>query len=219
VSAALLDSSEAFGSTVGKTQGKTGQRGSAADFFPGTAVGVPRGHQFEKEAEAHGVPMALFGSSEVFVSAGGKTQGKTGQRGSAADFLPGTAAGVPRGHQFEKEAEAHGVPTRGRQIYKEAGAHDVRGSDWESEDEDSAPFEWVVAADQQAMLALADNRSFRGTSASRMAADTRAAEAAPGWTGVGANYAAWLRDIQKKTPRIRAQSSPTEHRNGRTWWS
>jgi len=183
VSAGLFDSSEVFVSTaVGKTQGKTGQRGSAADFLPGVSAG-------------------LFDSSEVFVStAVGKTQGKTGQRGSAADFLPGTAAGgdlkggtgqggsaadfFPRGHQLEKEAKAHGVSARGRQINKEAGAHDVRGSGGES-DKDSAPFEWVAEADHKAMRALADNRSFRGTSASRMAADTRAAEAAPGWTGAG----------------------------------
>ncbi len=46
------------------------------------------------------------------------------------------------------------------------------------------------------MLALADNRSFRGMSAARMAADTRAAEAAPGWTGMGADYAAWLQDLR-----------------------
>jgi hypothetical protein len=46
----------------------------------------------------------------------------------------------PRGHQFEKEAKAHGVSTRGRQIDKEAGAHDVHGSGVESEG-DSAPFE------------------------------------------------------------------------------
>jgi hypothetical protein len=73
------------------------------------------------------VSTALFGSTEVFGSTtGGKKQGKTGQGGSAANFFPGTAGGVPRGHQFEKEAEAHGVPARGRQIYKEAGSHDVR---------------------------------------------------------------------------------------------
>ncbi len=154
----------------------------------------------------------LFDSSEVFVlTAVGKTQGKTGQRGSAADFLPGTAAGgdlkggtgqggsaadfFPHGHQPEKEAKAHGVSAQGRQINKEAGAHDVRGSGGES-DEDSAPLEWVVKADHKAMQALADNRSFRGTSASRMAADTRAAEAVPGWTGAGADYAAWLRDLR-----------------------
>ncbi len=40
------------------------------------------------------VSAGLFDSSEVFVStAVGKTQGKTRQRGSAANFLPGTAAG------------------------------------------------------------------------------------------------------------------------------
>ncbi len=80
---------------------------------------------------------------------------------------------------MEKEAKAHGVSTRGRQINKEAGAHDVRGSGVES-DKDSALFEWVVAADHKAMQVLANNRSFRGTSASRMAADTRATEADPG---------------------------------------
>jgi hypothetical protein len=47
------------------------------------------------------------------------------------------------------------------------------------------------------MRDLADNRSIRGTSANRMAADVRAAEAAPGWTGADANYAAWLRDHRK----------------------
>ena len=156
------------------------------------------------------VSKALFGLTAVFGSTtGGKTQGKTGQGISAADFLPATTAGAnfqgktgqgvsaadffPQGHQYKKEAEAYGVSTRGRQN-KEAGAHDVRGSgadsDEDSDDMVDAPLEWVVEADLKAMRALADNRSFRGTSASRMAADTRAAEAAPGWTGVGANYAA-----------------------------
>jgi hypothetical protein len=101
-----------FGSTTGeKTQGKTGQGGSAANFFPRTA-------------------------------AGGNGQGKTGQGVSAAGFLP-------QGHQYEKEAAARGVSTRERQIDKEAGAHDVRGSGADS-DEDSyddmaeASSEWVV---------------------------------------------------------------------------
>ena len=30
-----------------------------------------------------------------------------------------------------------------------------------------------------------------------MAADARSAAAAPGWTGVGGDYAAWLRDLQE----------------------
>jgi hypothetical protein len=50
-------------------------------------------------------------------------------------------------------------------------------------------------ADHKAMRVLADNRSFRGTSVARMAADTRAAEADPRWTRVGADYTAWLRDL------------------------
>ena len=142
------------------------------------------------------VSTVLFGSTDVFGSTtGGKNQKKTRQGRSAANFFLRTAAGVPRGHQFEKEAKAHGVPTRGRQIYKEAGAHDVRRSSGES-DKDSAPLEWVVEANQKAMRALADNRSFRGTSASMMATDTRAAEAVPGWTGAAADYAAWLRDLR-----------------------
>ena len=121
------------------------------------------------------VSAGLFDSSEVFVStAVGKTQGKTGQRGSAADFLPGTAAGGDlKGGTGQGGSAADFFP-----------------------DEDSAPFEWVAEADHKAMRALADNRSFRGTSASRMAADTRAAEAAPGWTGAGTDYAAWLRDLR-----------------------
>jgi hypothetical protein len=180
------------------------------------------------------VSTALFGSTEVFGSTTSvKTQGKTGQSGSAANFLSGTAAGghykggtgqgvsaanfSPWEHQFGKEAKTHGVSTRGHQIYKEAGAHDVHGSGVES-DEDSAPPEWVAEADQKAMLALADNRSFRGTSASRMAADTRAAEAAPGWTSMGADYAAWLRDLRGNPTNpcsVITDRAPEQ----RTWWS
>ncbi len=46
---------------------------------------------------------------------------------------------------------------------------------------------YMADADCEAMRDLADNRSIRGTSANRMAADVRAAEAAPGWTGTGPN--------------------------------
>ena len=58
-----------------------------------------------------------------------------------------------------------------------------------------ASFGYVVDTDLKAMQDLADNRSIRGTAASRMAADVRSATAAPGWTGVGADYATWLRDL------------------------
>jgi hypothetical protein len=58
-----------------------------------------------------------------------------------------------------------------------------------------ASFGYVVDADLKAMRDLANSRSIRGTSASRMAADARSAADAPGWTGVGADYAAWQRDL------------------------
>jgi hypothetical protein len=59
-----------------------------------------------------------------------------------------------------------------------------------------ASFGYVVDTDLKAMQDLADNRSIRGTSASRMAADARSAAAAPGWTGVGTDYTAWLWDLR-----------------------
>jgi hypothetical protein len=53
------------------------------------------------------------------------------------------------------------------------------------------------AADWEAMRILADNRSVRGTTAARMARDTATAEAAPSWTGIGANYAAWVQALKQ----------------------
>jgi hypothetical protein len=47
------------------------------------------------------------------------------------------------------------------------------------------------------MRILADNRSVRGTTAARMARDTTTAEAAPSWTGIGANYAAWVQALKQ----------------------
>jgi hypothetical protein len=56
---------------------------------------------------------------------------------------------------------------------------------------------YMVDADLKAMRDLADNRSIRGTSASRMAADAGSAAATPGWTGAGADYTAWLRVLRE----------------------
>jgi hypothetical protein len=192
---------------------------STALFGPMTALG-----HANFKANPHQVSTALFGLTAVFGSTtGGKTQGKMGQGVSAAYFFLATTAGgnfqgktgqgvsaaefFPQGHQYEKEAEAHGVSTRGRQIDKEAGARDVHGScagaaTNRSSDEDSYnmadfSFGYVVDADLKAMRDLADNTIIRGTSASRMAADARSAAAAHGWTGVGTDYAAWLRDLQE----------------------
>jgi hypothetical protein len=67
---------------------------------------------------------------------------------------------------------------------KEPEAKDVHGDTLE-------------AADQAAMRILADNRSVRGTTAARMARDTMTAEAAPSWTGIGANYVAWVQALKQ----------------------
>jgi hypothetical protein len=182
-------------------------------FGPMKALG-----QANFEANPPQVSTALFGSTAVFgPTTGGKTQGKTGQGVSAAGVLP-------QEHQCKKEARAHGVLTQRRQNDKEAGAHDVRGSSAgaatsKSLDEDSynmadASFGYVGDADLKTMRDLADNRSIRGTAASRMAADVRSAAAAPGWTGVGADYATWLRDLWEDTTNPDAAIT-----DGRTWWS
>jgi hypothetical protein len=47
------------------------------------------------------------------------------------------------------------------------------------------------------MRILADNRSVRGMTAARMAWDTTTTEAAPSWTGIGANYAACLQALRQ----------------------
>ena len=47
------------------------------------------------------------------------------------------------------------------------------------------------------MWILADNRSVRGTTAARMAWDTTTAEATPSWTGIGADYVAWVQALKQ----------------------
>jgi hypothetical protein len=47
------------------------------------------------------------------------------------------------------------------------------------------------------MRILADNRSVRGTTASRLARATTTAEAAPSWNGIGADYPAWVRALRR----------------------
>jgi hypothetical protein len=55
----------------------------------------------------------------------------------------------------------------------------------------------LAAADRAAMRFLANNRSVRGTTAARMARDTTTTEAAPSWTGIGANYMAWVQALKQ----------------------
>jgi hypothetical protein len=177
---------ELSGTTLG-IQGETGQRGSAANFFlaPGKA-GDPQ------------VPPALFGPTVGI-------HGKTGQRGSAANFflalgkagdpqdvLPSGATvwtGPPAlamGTLYEKEAAiAQGAqgPVDG-DSEGDSDAKDVLGNS-------------VTAADQAAMRILADNRSVRGSTASRFAGATRRAKASPSWPGIGTHYAAWVHSVKR----------------------
>jgi hypothetical protein len=62
----------------------------------------------------------------------------------------------------------------------------------------------LEAADWAAKSILADNRSVRGTTAARMAWDTTTAEAAPSWTGIGANYMAWVQALKQDPMSLEA---------------
>jgi hypothetical protein len=91
-----------FGLTaVDNFQGKIGQRGSAADFF------LTQERQYKKEAAiAHGIrgPSRSHHLSGASSPTPKNFQGKTGQRGSAADFFSAQE------HQYRKEAMiAHGI--------------------------------------------------------------------------------------------------------------
>jgi hypothetical protein len=72
--------------------------------------------------------------------------------------------------------------------------------DLESDEESEAEVthrETLEATNRAAMRILANNRSVCITTAARMARDTTTAEAAPSWTGIGANYAAWVRALKQ----------------------
>jgi hypothetical protein len=103
----LFSSAALFKSTAANNfQGRAGQRGSAANFF----LALER--QFKKEATlAHGVrgpshSHHLLGASSSTTK---DFQGKTGQRGSAANCF------LAQERQYEKEAAiTHGVRGPGR---------------------------------------------------------------------------------------------------------
>jgi hypothetical protein len=69
-------------------------------------------------------------------------------------------------------------------------------SDEEPEAED-VHGDTLEAANRAAIGILANNRSVHGTTAARMAWDTTTAEAAPSWTGIGANYMAWVQALKQ----------------------
>ncbi len=103
----LFSSAALFESTAADNfQGRTGQRGSAANFFLALEC------QFKKEAAlAHGVrgPSRSHHLSGASLPTIKDFQGKTGQRGSAANCF------LAQERQYKKEAAiAHGVRGPGR---------------------------------------------------------------------------------------------------------
>jgi hypothetical protein len=71
--------------------------------------------------------------------------------------------------------------------------------DGDSEGDSNAedlPGNSVTAANQAAMRILVDNRSVRGSTASRLVGAMRRAEASPSWPGIGAHYPAWVHSVK-----------------------
>jgi hypothetical protein len=87
--------------------------------------------------------------------------------------------------------------------------------DLESDEEPEAKDTYgdtLEAANWAAMRILADNRSIHGTTAARMTQDTMAAEAAPSWTGIGADYATWVQALKQDPTSLGAvinEEAPT----------
>jgi hypothetical protein len=210
----LFGSAALFVPTAGgKKKGKTGQGISAANFLLATRKPIHEPHHGSGMRSPQ-VLAALFSLAASFGSTTKeKFQGKTVQGVSAANFLP------TQGPQYKKEAAiAHGVhgPRHSHQV---GGALSTKNqwktgqgisaanflpsqepynleSDTESEAKD-APGDTLDTSDQAAMRILADNRSVRSTTASRLARATTTTEATPNWTSIGANYAAWMRALRR----------------------
>ena len=150
----------------------------------------------------------MFGSNADFFF-----QGNTGQGVSAANFLSA------QGPQFKEEAAiAHGV-RRASPSHQMAGVWSTKNQGRTGQGKSAAGFlleqepydldsdkepkaedaygDTLEAADRAAMRILADNRSVRGTTASRLARATTTAEAAPSWNGIGADYPAWVRALRR----------------------
>jgi hypothetical protein len=84
-------------------------------------------------------------------------------------------------------------------------------SDTESETKDASGNN-LDAANQVAMRILADNRSVRSTTVSRLARATTTAEAAPSWTSIGADYAAWVQALRQDPANLEAAINKVTHK-------
>jgi hypothetical protein len=195
-----------FGSTAGTNQGRTGQRESAANFFlaprkAGDAEAWVQAEKAHKEA-THAAAQrktnhsanqgggtrspqatALFGSTvENF-------QGKTGQRGSAANFFPAPRKGrraesflLATGTPYKKEATAQGTRVPSHRVSVAASA---------------GPRKDEYPPNNAGMAKLGQNMLVPGTTAAQLAEWVRKEKAEPGWEGNGACYRACLEAITR----------------------
>jgi hypothetical protein len=83
------------------------------------------------------------------------------------------------------------------------------------DDEDNIKIKTIATGDLAAMKILAKNRYVRGTTAARLAQIAQKVEAAPGWTGSGVNYKAWVEALYQ-VPGSPEAASTQGHPNGPT---
>jgi hypothetical protein len=74
--------------------------------------------------------------------------------------------------------------------------------------EDDNRIKVIASRDLAALDALAENRSIRGTMAARLAWGVHKAEAAPGWSGIGADYKAWVEALYQAPGNPEAALNP-----------
>jgi hypothetical protein len=67
-----------------------------------------------------------------------------------------------------------------------------------SDGKDNVGIQTIATGDLVAIKILAENRSVRGTMVTRLAGVMQIAEAAPGWTGTGVDYKAWVETLCQK---------------------
>jgi hypothetical protein len=180
-----------FGSTVGK-KGKTGQGVSAADFLPAPRKPTHAVHQGGGMRD----PQELVPSGSAGWSATPAVVTGTQYKKEAA--IAQGARGRSNSPQVSGAA-ATGRIGQGASAASFLPSQEPYNSELEIDSEaEEVPGDTVKATNQAAMRILADIRSVRGTTASRLARATRTAKAAPSWPGIGAYYAAWVRALRRE---------------------
>ncbi len=202
----LQVSTASFGSTAGTNQGRTRQCKSTANFFlaPRKARDAEAWAQAKKahKEAAHVAAQRKTNHSAnqrggtrspqataLFGSTVGNFQGKTGQCGSAANFVLAPRKGrraegfIPAtGTPYEKEATAQGTRVPSHRVSVAASA---------------GPRKDEYPPNNTGMAKLGQNMSVPGTTAAQFAEWTRKEKAGPGWEGNGACFRACLEAITK----------------------